>query len=463
MISAEHVSKSYLTQNGRVAILSDVNLRVLPGEKIGILGSNGAGKSTLVRLISGAERPTGGRIVRKMSVSWPLAFTGAFQSALTGLDNFRFICRVHGVTYEDKINQIEEFAQLGRYLREPVRTYSAGMRARLAFAMSMAIEFDCFLIDEVVAVGDARFQEKSNEELFVKRADRAMIIVSHNDAYIRTHCDRAAVLAGGTLHHFATIDDAYDYYNWVLHENDGRSPSRAAIGGVPAQSKSVNVGVISDPLRSAREEFQRALWAFQEATLKFRQQAGDFSEFILDGPVLRPNAEKFAGCAILTDNDAFLAQLPHGAVGVQLGRRTPELTRALVNAAAPENLGVLDEEFGDFSDDDLVVDLIGSQIQIVEGVIYANLTKYNSESLDFLYVSHAVDYQPLIETLGIGLEKLKSGGSLACSNFTLWSPLEGKPYGVFRAIMELITKYPVRVTNLLLHPFGYFEIMLQKI
>ena len=120
-----------------------------------------------------------------MTVSWPLAFGGAFQTALTGLDNLRCICRIYGATPEDKIAFVEDFSELGSYLREPVRTYSAGMRARLAFALSMVVEFDCFLIDEIVAVGDARFTEKCRVELFENRGDRAMIIVSHDPTYIR--------------------------------------------------------------------------------------------------------------------------------------------------------------------------------------------------------------------------------------------------------------------------------------
>lgn len=212
MIRLIDVSKYYETRSGPSRIFDGVNLEVAPGEKVGILGRNGAGKSTMIRLISGAEEPSGGIITRAMSVSWPLAFGGAFQSALTGIDNLRFICRVYGTDTEDKIAFVEEFSELGIYLREPVRNYSAGMRARLAFAISMVVEFDCFLIDEIVAVGDARFTEKCRVELFEKRGDRAMIIVSHDPLYMREHCDRAVVLSQGRLHHFETMDEAYDFY-----------------------------------------------------------------------------------------------------------------------------------------------------------------------------------------------------------------------------------------------------------
>jgi capsular polysaccharide transport system ATP-binding protein len=212
MISLSAVGKTYGTRLGPRDVLRDINLQIPRGQHLGILGRNGAGKSTLIRLISGAELPTCGEIQRTMSVSWPLAFGGAFQGSLTGLDNLRFICRVYGADPGDKIGFVEEFSELGLYLREPVRSYSSGMRARLAFAISMIVEFDCFLIDEVVAVGDARFQKKCHVELFEKRKDRAMIFVSHDPGYIRAHCDMAAVLLDGELNHFDNVDEAQEFY-----------------------------------------------------------------------------------------------------------------------------------------------------------------------------------------------------------------------------------------------------------
>lgn len=212
MIQLNRVYKHYETRHGTKKVLMDVNLTINRGEKIGILGRNGAGKSTIIRLISGAEKPSSGLIQRNMSVSWPLAFGGAFQGTLSGLDNLRFICRIYGVTTEDKIAYVEDFSELGEYLREPVKTYSSGMRARLAFAISMVIEFDCFLIDEIIAVGDSRFHEKCRIELFEKRKDRSMIIVSHDPNYIRAHCDHAAVLKSGSLTTFDIVDDALNYY-----------------------------------------------------------------------------------------------------------------------------------------------------------------------------------------------------------------------------------------------------------
>ena len=212
MIRLENVVKRYRTRAGRHTVLNGVSLQVRRGEKLGILGRNGAGKSTLIRIISGAEIPNKGRVTREMAVSWPLAFSGAFQGSLTGLDNLRFICRVYGADSRAALPFVEDFSELGKYLREPVKNYSSGMRARLAFAISMAIDFDCFLIDEVIAVGDARFHEKCRHELFEKRSDRAMIIVSHETHNIREHCSRACVLERGVLHEFADIDSAYSAY-----------------------------------------------------------------------------------------------------------------------------------------------------------------------------------------------------------------------------------------------------------
>ena len=213
MIRMERINKSYPTRSGPVHVLRDVNLTVRRGERVGILGRNGAGKSTLIRLMSGAELPTSGVVRRGMSVSWPLAFGGAFQGSLTGYDNLRFICRIYGVDPENKIGFVEEFSELGLYLREPVKTYSSGMRARLAFAISMVIEFDCFLIDEIVSVGDARVHEKCHHELFERRGDRAMIIVSHDPLYIREHCTRASVLSAGHLYHAGSLDEAFAFYH----------------------------------------------------------------------------------------------------------------------------------------------------------------------------------------------------------------------------------------------------------
>jgi capsular polysaccharide transport system ATP-binding protein len=152
-----------------------------------------------------------------MRVSWPLAFSGGFQGSLTGIDNLRFICRVYGVDADDQIPFLEDFAELGRYLREPVKHYSAGMRSRLAFGISLAVDFDCFLVDEIGAVGDDRFRARCEYELFEKRKDRAMIFVSHNPSFMRERCDRALVLTGGKLQPFDDLEEALVFYESPLN------------------------------------------------------------------------------------------------------------------------------------------------------------------------------------------------------------------------------------------------------
>ena len=216
MISVEHVSKRYPTRSGWRDVLKDVSFTLNKGEKVGILGRNGAGKSTLIRLVSGVEPPTTGEIKRTMSISWPLAFSGAFQGSLTGMDNLRFICRIYDVDMDYVRDFTEDFSELGQYLYEPVKRYSSGMKARLAFALSLAVEFDCYLIDEVIAVGDSRFADKCKYELFERRKDRSIILVSHSYSAMKQYCDNAMVLDAGRMYHFDNMDAAYQHYNALL-------------------------------------------------------------------------------------------------------------------------------------------------------------------------------------------------------------------------------------------------------
>ncbi|MBW4048108.1 MAG: ABC transporter ATP-binding protein [Proteobacteria bacterium] len=214
MMQLIDVCKSYPIHHGRSQrqVLDHINFTVKPGEKWGIMGRNGAGKSTMIRVMSGSDRPQSGIVRKTMSISWPLAFGDAFQGSLTGKDNTRLISRVYGVDYHKTLDMVESFAELGAYLGEPVKNYSSGMRARLAFAISMAIEFDCFLIDEAMSVGDHRFAVKCDQELFEKRGDRAMVIVAHQTDLIRNHCDRAAVLEQGRLTVYDSVDAAIHAY-----------------------------------------------------------------------------------------------------------------------------------------------------------------------------------------------------------------------------------------------------------
>jgi capsular polysaccharide transport system ATP-binding protein len=216
VLSLEKVSKVYETRHGPYKVFEDISFTLARGRNLGILGRNGAGKSTMIRLISGAERPTTGRITRKMRVSWPLAFAGAFAHNMTGLDNLKFVCRVYGIAYKPLVPFVEEFTELGTFFREPVLHYSHGMMTRLAFALSMAVEFDCFLIDEAMIVGDARFHDRCHYELFQKRKDRAFILVSHDANTIKKYCENAVVLSDGRLYAFPDVDSAYAFYMETL-------------------------------------------------------------------------------------------------------------------------------------------------------------------------------------------------------------------------------------------------------
>ena len=218
MLRINSVSKFYDTHSGPRKVLDHISLTIAPNERIGILGSNGSGKSTLIKIISGSERPSSGTVQRGMSVSWPLAFTGGFQGSLTGADNLRFICRVYNVDYKRALPYVIDFSELGAYMNEPVKTYSSGMSARLAFAISMAVDFDCILIDEVTSVGDLRFRHKCDQELFQKRNHKAMVLVSHHESTIRKICDTVKVLSNGKLLDFESANNAFEYYSIMMRK-----------------------------------------------------------------------------------------------------------------------------------------------------------------------------------------------------------------------------------------------------
>ena len=212
MLQLVNVTKVYPTKGGARAVLNDVDLTILEGQKWGILGRNGSGKSTLVRLLAGAEDPTSGLVRRLMTVSWPLAFGGGFQGGLTGFDNAKFVARIYGASITEVVAYVQEFAQIGQAFYEPVMTYSSGMRARLAFGLSLAIDFDVLLIDEITAVGDHRFREKCQTELYEKRADKTWVLVSHDSQYVREHCSHACVIHQGKVIPSQSVDEAILIY-----------------------------------------------------------------------------------------------------------------------------------------------------------------------------------------------------------------------------------------------------------
>lgn len=212
MIEAKNLTKAFDTEHGVHRAFQGVSFTLARGEKLAILGLNGAGKSTLIRILCGIETPTEGSVSRTMSLSWPLALGGGLHEKLTGNDNIRFIARIYGKPYDRLRSFVDDFAELGNFLSEPVRTYSSGMRARLAFALSLCVEFDCYVIDEVIAVGDQRFHNRSQEELFEKRKDRALIMASHDPGSIKANCNKALILHRGRGKIFDDIDLALDIY-----------------------------------------------------------------------------------------------------------------------------------------------------------------------------------------------------------------------------------------------------------
>lgn len=213
MIALENICKAYHARRGKHVVLDRVSLTVRRGQSIGIMGRNGSGKSTLARLMTGVEYPDSGKIRREMSVSWPLAFGAGFQGSLTGADNARFIARIYGVPVQRTIDFVNEFAELGDYFYMPVKTYSSGMRARLAFGSSLAVEFDCLVVDEVTAVGDQRFTQRCHDALHERRKRCALVMVSHQASTFQMFCESGAVLHEGHLSGYDTIDEAIAVYD----------------------------------------------------------------------------------------------------------------------------------------------------------------------------------------------------------------------------------------------------------
>lgn len=215
MIEFLQVCKSYRTSAGVNTILDNVSVEFPVGHSVGILGLNGAGKSTLVRLIGDAEPPDSGKIVRSARISWPLGYTGGFQTNLTARENARFVARIYGEDPRYIEAFAEEFAELGRYFDVPLRSYSSGMRARFAFSVSLACRFDCYLVDEALETGDARFKEKFRLAFEERRTTASLILVSHNEQTIRRNCDMAAILKDGKLELYDDLKTAFSIYKFL--------------------------------------------------------------------------------------------------------------------------------------------------------------------------------------------------------------------------------------------------------
>jgi len=213
MIRLHGVTKSYRLQGGgRRLVLDDLTLD-LPHRNIGVLGRNGAGKSTFLRLISGIVDPDRGRIRRDVRISWPVGFRGSFHGQLTGAENVRFVARLYGMDENAIIRAVADFAELGPFLHQPVRSYSSGMTARLAFGLSMSIQFDTYLVDELMSVGDANFREKSRLAFQSRLRTSRMIMVSHSMGALRQHCDCGLLIHQGKALFFDDLSDAIDAYH----------------------------------------------------------------------------------------------------------------------------------------------------------------------------------------------------------------------------------------------------------
>ncbi len=212
-LSVRGVGKTY--HGAKRPLFADISFDLARDGRLALLGRNGQGKSTLIKMLGGVLPATTGKIDWRMTSSWPIGFGGGFQGSLSGLDNVRFLARLYRKDYHSLLELVDDFAELGSALREPVRQYSSGMRARLAFGLSLAIEFDCYLIDELVAVGDARFQRKCQVALFEHRANRAFLMASHDTHLIANYCDRAIIIESGRAKMFHDVAEAVEVYTWL--------------------------------------------------------------------------------------------------------------------------------------------------------------------------------------------------------------------------------------------------------
>ncbi|WP_042955931.1 ABC transporter ATP-binding protein [Pseudomonas sp. G5(2012)] len=216
MFELRNVTKSYLTPKGRRHIFRDLSFKIPAGKNIGLIGRNGAGKSTLMRLLGGADVPDSGTVATDKSISWPVGLAGGFQGSMTGRENIKFVCRVYGAVGEamrKKVAYVEDFAEIGNWIDEPVKTYSSGMRSRVAFGLSMAFDFDYYLIDEVMSVGDAHFKRKCSDVFEEKLQKSKVVLVSHSMGDIKKLCDVVLLVRNGGVQIYDDVDEGIMAYN----------------------------------------------------------------------------------------------------------------------------------------------------------------------------------------------------------------------------------------------------------
>lgn len=208
MIVLENLTKSFPVRGGRKYITRNLSMTFPTGKAVALMGRNGAGKSTLLQIIAGNMGADSGRIRSNGEISFPVGFAGSFHRDLTGAQNSRFIARIYGVDTDELLDFVAGFAGLGNHLYMPVRSYSSGMRSRLAFGISMGIQFDTYLVDEVTSVGDRSFRSRS-AQVFKDRMKRSgAIVVTHSMNEVRNLCDAGAVIENGQVHYFDDIEDA---------------------------------------------------------------------------------------------------------------------------------------------------------------------------------------------------------------------------------------------------------------
>ncbi len=217
MIKIKNLCKAFHTRDGAKVVANNINAVLPTGVSVALLGRNGAGKSTLMGMIGGTIKPDSGEIDITGTISWPVGFAGGFHRDLTGAQNTRFIARIYGVDTESLVAYVQDFAELGPHFHAPVRSYSAGMKSRLAFGVSIGIPFDTYLVDEVTAVGDANFKRKSRIVFTERMKSAGAIVVTHSMPQVRLLCEAGAVLEDGELTYYEDIEEAIDHH----HRNMG--------------------------------------------------------------------------------------------------------------------------------------------------------------------------------------------------------------------------------------------------